>query len=132
MAPEWYVGRHIRRPNHRVPMKWSVRRSPILSTLVAASVWLVCAGALAQEWRLLGRHGERASISSLKRKLQDLPDVKTPNEFSAYLESKRLKFTRQVHRAGTSGAIEFQVPDAGLAILFVNRQQCGQDGPVVR
>lgn len=109
-----------------------MRRLPILSTLVAASVWLVCAGALAQEWRLLGRHGECASISTLKRKLQDLPEIKTPNEFSAYLESKRLKFTRQIHQAGTSGAIEFQVPDAGLAILFVNRQQCAQDGPVVR
>ena len=113
-------------------MECPVRRSPILSMLVAASIWLVCTGAIAQEWRLFGRHGEYASISSLKRKLQDLPEIKTPDEFSAYLASKRLKFTRQVHPAGTSGAIEFQVPDAGLAIVFVNRQQCGQDGPVVR
>jgi hypothetical protein len=93
---------------------------------------LVCGTANAQEWSLLGRHGECAPISTLKRKLQDMPEIRTPDEFSVYLESKRLKFTRQVHQTGASAAVSFDVPDAGLAIVFVHRQQCGKDDPAGR
>ena len=101
--------------------------TPRLATLVAAVATLLCGQAAAQEWSLFGRRGECAPISSLKRKLNDLPEIRTPEEFSVYLESKRLKFTRKEHHAGPGGAVEFQVPDAGLAVVFVPRQLCGKD-----
>ena len=105
---------------------------PVRLTLVAAFAVLVCSQAAAQEWSLFGRHGECAPISSLKRKLVGMPEVRTPEEFSAYLDLKRLKFTRQAHQAVGGGAVEFQVPDAGLAVLFVPRQLCGRDLPATR
>lgn len=100
--------------------------------LVAASVALIGSQAAAQEWSLFGRHGECAPISSLQRKLQDMPEVRTPEEFAAYLDLKRLKFTREAHQASGGGAVEFQVPDAGLAVLFVPRQLCGKELPAPR
>lgn len=106
--------------------------STVRHALLAASAALVCSQAAAQEWRLFGRHGECAPISALKRKLQDMPEVRTPEEFEAYLDLKRLKFTRQAHQAGGGGAVEFQVPDAGLAVLFVPRQLCSKDLPAAR
>ena len=107
-------------------------RTSRLHALVVAWAALWCSQAVAQEWSLFGRHGECAPISSLKRKLQDLPEIRTPEEFSAYLESKRLKFTRQAHRAAWGGVVEFQVPDAGLAIVFVPRRLCGKDASPAR
>jgi len=109
-----------------------VGRSPNISAIVALSATIFCGTASAQEWSLFGRHGECAPISSLKRKLQDMPEIRTPDEFSVYLESKRLKFTRQVHQIGASPAVGFEVPDAGLAIVIVQRQQCGKDVPAGR
>jgi hypothetical protein len=106
--------------------------SSIRLVLVAASAALLCSQAAAQDWSLFGRHGECAPISSLKRKLQDMPEVRTPEEFAAYLDLKRLKFTRQAHQAVGGGAVEFQVPDAGLAVLFVPRQLCGKGLPAPR
>lgn len=107
-------------------------RWPNFSAFVALSATLVCGTAIAQEWSLFGRHGECAPISSLQRKLQDMPEIRTPDEFSAYLDSKRWKFTRQVHQTGASPAVGFEVPEAGLAIVFVHRQQCGNHVPAGR
>jgi hypothetical protein len=104
----------------------------VLHTLVVASALLACSQAAAQEWRLFGRHQECAPLSSLKRKLPDMPDVRTPQAFSAYLERKGLTFTRQAHPTAGGEAVEFQVPDAGLAVLFVPRPLCGEDAPATR
>jgi hypothetical protein len=109
-----------------------VSRSPSTLAFVALSATLLCGTAEAQEWSLFGRHGECAPISSLKRKLQDMPEIRTPDEFSVYLDSKRLKYTRQAHQAGASAAVGFEVPDAGLAIVFVHRQQCSKAAPAGR
>ncbi|TWO73328.1 hypothetical protein FN976_00325 [Caenimonas sedimenti] len=101
--------------------------------LLAVSATLLCANANADAWSLFGRHGECAPISSLKRKLQDLPGIQTPDEFSAYLQSKRLQFTRQNLHAGAAGAVEFQVPEAGLSLVFVPHRVCAnQNGRGVR
>lgn len=83
-------------------------------------------------WQLLGRHGECAPIAALKRKLPDLPAISTPDELAAHLEAKRLKFTRSPLKGGPDGAVEFNVPDAGLAIVLVEARHCAAKSPSAR
>ena len=99
-------------------------RSDVFIAVVALSGALVSARVSASEWYLLARHGECSPISVLKRKLPDMPEVRDPQGFVAYLEAKRLKFTRQSHAGPSGEAVEFQVPEAGLAVLLVPGEYC--------
>lgn len=93
--------------------------------LPAAVLLLALAPSVAaQTWSLVGRHGECAPLSTLKRKLPDIPAVHTPEAFAAYLDSKKLHYTKRAHAVGQAQMIEFQVPEVGLSILLVPEVMC--------
>jgi hypothetical protein len=82
-------------------------------------------GALAAEqWFLFGRHGGCSEIASLRRKLPDLPDVRDPQAFLQFLETKRLRFTTQAHAVSSGKVLEVHVPEAELSLLFATEQYC--------
>jgi hypothetical protein len=74
----------------------------------------------------MARHGECSEIALLKRKLPDLPgDVRDPQAFLRFLDTKGLRYTTQSHPSPSGpAAVEVQVPDAGLALIFVTARQC--------
>ena len=96
--------------------------------LTAVLCLLIALPATAEDWNLVGRHGECAPLASLKRKLPDMPDVRTPDDLAAYLDSKRMAYTRRTHSLGQATAVEFVVPEAGLAVLLAPESSCGRLG----
>jgi len=95
---------------------------------VAASLALL-AGApgvqSTEEWSLLAREGGCHPILSLRRRLADLPDIRDPDAFQAYLKAKEMTFARKDHSVGLGRAVEFVVESRGLALMFVTRELCG-------
>jgi hypothetical protein len=85
----------------------------------------VALAAAPEEWALAGREGGCAPIESLKRKWDDLPAVRNPDDFERWLRVKGLAFTRKAHGLGSAGeGVEFVVPAAGLALMMVPRRVC--------
>jgi hypothetical protein len=60
----------------------------------------------------------------LKRRLADLPDIRDPEAFQAYVSSKGWPFSRKNHPMGSGKAVEFVVESQGLALMFVTRELC--------
>ena len=78
----------------------------------------------AERWFLFGRHGGCSEIAELRRKLPDMPDIRDPRAFVAYLQAKGLKYTERPQQVPVGSATEVQVPEAGLSLLFANGQFC--------
>jgi hypothetical protein len=99
-----------------------------LAALAAVLVSALAAGSAgaqsAEQWFLFGRHGGCSEIAELRRKLPDLPEVRDPGAFVAYLKAKGMKYTEKPHEVPAGRAVEVQVPDAGLALLFATSQFC--------
>lgn len=105
-------------------------------TILAVFMLLGCmdrqAHAATKEWKLMGRHGECVPIASLKRKLPDLPDIRSPDDLAAHLDLNRHKYTRNPLKSGPAVAVAFQVPDVGLAIILVESRHCTPERTPVR
>jgi hypothetical protein len=98
-------------------------------TIAIAAVALpaVTSGAWsAEEWALFAREGGCHPIQSLKRRLADLPDIRDPEAFQAYVSSKGWPFSRKNHPMVSGKAVEFVVESQGLALMFVTRELCSQ------
>ena len=80
--------------------------------------------AAAQDWSLVGRHGECAPIASLQRKLPDLPDVRTPQALLAHLDRKKLAYTTRTVTVAQGQWLEVQVPAAELAVVLAPQALC--------
>jgi hypothetical protein len=100
----------------------------IASCLAAVLVSALAAGSAgaqsAEQWFLFGRHGGCSEIAELRCKLSDLPEVRDPGAFVAYLKVKGMNYTEKPHEVPAGRAVEVQVPDAGLALLFATGQFC--------
>lgn len=96
--------------------------------LVALALALATQGTAiaAEDWRLAGRHGECAALDSLKRKLPDLPTIDSPDALARHLDAKGLRYTRRQETSAAARMEQFEVPDAGLAILLVPARLCMQ------
>jgi len=78
----------------------------------------------ADEWLLMARHGECFEIDKLERKIPELEGVKDPHSF-VELMRKRGHVARVTEMPGLSGkAVEVNVPDRELGIVFVTREVC--------
>ena len=75
-------------------------------------------------WFLAAREGGCFPISTLERKLPDLPAVRDPQGFADYVQGKGWAFTQKPHALGAGRAVEFTVPSQGLALMFVTRDLC--------
>lgn len=100
-------------------------RSMAIPASVAVS--LVVAPSLspaAEVWSLAAREGGCFPISTLERKLPDLPAVRDPQGFADYVQGKGWAFTQKPHVLGAGRAVEFTVPSQGLALMFVTIDLC--------
>jgi hypothetical protein len=99
---------------------------PARVSVVLAMLFLAAPapGQDAERWFLFGRHGGCSEIAELRRKLPDLPEVRDPRAFVAYLQSKGLKYAERTQQVPVGSAVEVQVPEAGLSLLFANGQFC--------
>lgn len=78
----------------------------------------------AGEWLLLAREGGCAPLAALKRKVADMPPIRTPDELEAYLRKAQLTYSRKEYPTGFGEASEFQVPEVELSVVLVPRAQC--------
>lgn len=60
----------------------------------------------------------------LQRKLPDLPDVRSPEALAAYLDARRLRYSRRTVSLGRAQAVEFEVAEVGLAVLLAPESVC--------
>ena len=93
---------------------------------------LIALPAAAQDWMLMGRHGECAPLSSLRRKLPEMLDVRSPDALAAYLDGRRIAYRRRDQPLGATTVVEFQVPSAGLAIAVAPASVCAAPPPATR
>lgn len=106
-----------------LPGPRKAKRSVLLSAVVCL-VGAQQAQAAEDRWLLFSRHGECFDIAQLKRKLRDMPDVRSPEGFVAFLESKGLRYSRQPIQMPRGRAVEVQVPDLGLSPIFFTVENC--------
>lgn len=89
-----------------------------------ATLAATASAASAQQWMLLGRHGECVPVSSLKRKVPEAAELRTPEEFVRRMQAKG-HLVQRASVAGTQGrAVEVKVPALELALVFAMHELC--------
>jgi hypothetical protein len=82
-----------------------------------------------ENWFLMSRHGECVAIASIERKVPDIGDIDTPQEFVAHMERKGIEVISNdlyaKERKGLQGiAFDIKIPSEGLSLMFVKRFMC--------
>jgi hypothetical protein len=102
------------------------------STIVLAALWVCIVERPAQadvsQWFLMSRHGERAEISSLTRKVPDLGDVRDPSAFIKLMRDKGYQVTLNEVSTPNGKVVEVKVPERELPLMFVLPEVCPQSG----
>jgi hypothetical protein len=98
-----------------------------LPALLAAALLSPAAPAPAQteDWMLAGREGGCFPIHSLRRKLPELPDVRSPDALEAWLRSKGHAVTRKTHGPEMVG---LDAPALGLHLMLIPARRCAASG----
>jgi hypothetical protein len=81
-----------------------------------------------EAWFLMARHGECASVGSLKRKIPDLGNFSDPHAFAALMRKNGHKVTLTPYPVPKGAAYEVIVPEKELSLVFVTREICGASG----
>lgn len=76
------------------------------------------------DWYLASRHGECAEIGTLRRKVPDLGEIGSPDEFVAHMRRKGHLVEVNVPAELDNNAVAVRVPEEELALLFVRRELC--------
>jgi hypothetical protein len=93
-------------------------------TMVLLSILVVPISSHASEWFLMSRHGSCFNIDSLKRKVGDMTDVETPDDFIKLILQKGydVKIFEPPNLQGN--AVNVEVPAKELYIKFVTKELC--------
>ena len=75
-------------------------------------------------WYLMSRHGQCAEIRILQRKVSDLGDVNTPEQFISLLKSQGYDVSSTEVPQLNGSAIQVDVPAKDLAVVFVKKEMC--------
>lgn len=78
----------------------------------------------ADEWLLMGRHGECVPVRSLERKVPDLGGIADPDAFIRHMRGKGLTVTSTAMPVRRGAAVEVRVPEKELALVFATRELC--------
>jgi hypothetical protein len=95
---------------------------PLLALLAGAPLQA------AEQWFLMGRHGECAPIASLKRKIPDLGGVTGPQAFAELMRANGYAATITRQPLPRGAAFEVVVPAKELALVFVSAELCAASG----
>ena len=98
------------------------------STLKLVACFVLSAASPVQateRWFLLARHGECATVESLKRKVPDLGEINDPHAFAALMRKNGHKVTLSQMSVPKGRAYEVAVPAKDLSLVFVTSDMCG-------
>lgn len=95
------------------------------TVLVLLALLSLPAPARAEDWMLAGREGGCFPISSLRRKLPDLPDLRSADALEAWLRSKGHAVTRKNHAPDLVG---LDAPALGLHLMLIPAKRCAANG----
>lgn len=76
----------------------------------------------------MARHGECAEIGSLERKVPDLGDVRDPSAFIQLMRDKGYQLKVNEVLMPNGKAVEVQVPEQELSLIFITSEICQQSG----
>jgi len=93
-------------------------------TIVLLSILMVPISSYANEWFLMSRHGSCFNIDSLERKVGDMTDVETPDDFIKLIIQKGydVEVFEPPNLQGNS--VNVEVPAKDLDIMFVTKELC--------
>jgi hypothetical protein len=93
-------------------------------TIVLLSILMVPFSSHANEWFLMSRHGACSNIDALERKVGDITDVETPDDFIKLILQKGydVKVFEPPNLQGN--AVNVEVPAKELFIMFVTKELC--------
>jgi hypothetical protein len=93
-------------------------------TIVLLSFLMVPISSHADEWFLMSRHGSCSNIDALERKVGDMTDVETPDDFIKLILQKGydVKVFEPPNLQGN--AVNVDVPAQKLHIMFVTKELC--------
>ena len=86
--------------------------------------------AAAQGWFLMARHGECSPVSVLSRTFPDIGGIADPDAFVKFVRAKGLAVTSKPFPVPAGSAMEVQVPEKSLSLVFVTAELCSR--PAVR
>ena len=94
------------------------------ASFVLLSILMVPISSHANEWFLMSRHGSCSNINSLERKIGDMTDVETPDDFIGLIIQKGhdVKVYEPADLHGN--AVNVEVPAKELFIMFVTKELC--------
>ena len=89
---------------------------------------LVCLGLMAgpslpatERWFLMSRHGDCVGVSSLKRKVPELPDNIDPQSFAVFMRQRGYSVTSTRTSVPVGRAYEVRVPQKDLFLRSAER-----------
>lgn len=91
--------------------------------ILIAAFLLVATPSLAQErWYLMARHGECFELEAMQRRIPELADARDPQAFVQRMKKNGHAATAKDVVPGK--AVEVQVPERELAMIFTRRELC--------
>ena len=114
-------------PRSRSGNQGAMNDSYKLIALMLSAVSLGCTSPVAvseQQWFLMARHGECIEVEELKRKVPDLADIKDPYSFITFMRQKGHTVTSSEMTEVKGTAIEVNVPEKDLFLVFVTAKLC--------
>lgn len=75
-------------------------------------------------WSVLSREHGCVDASGLRDQLPDLPEVHTPDAFAAYLDARKLRYSRRDFSISAGRSIAFNVPERGLSLTWTTAPRC--------
>lgn len=101
-----------------------LKSSAALAALACLNLIAPPTAIAAERWFLMSRHGDCAPIESLKRKVPDLGEISDPDAFVSFMRQKGYQVTSTVVPVPNGKAQEVNVPQQGLALIFVTSEMC--------
>lgn len=98
---------------------------------VAATLFVFAGspGSASDKWFLMSRHGECHEIHVLKRKVQDLGDIRDPYAFVKLMRDKGHQVLMNERTMPNSKSVEVSVPERNLRLIFVTAGLCQAQPP---
>lgn len=78
----------------------------------------------APHWYLFSRHGQCAAIENLKRKVPEVIGIDTPGGFAELMRAQGYEVIERVIPDSEGQAVQVDVPEKGLALIFVTASVC--------
>jgi len=76
------------------------------------------------DWYLISRHGQCTEIKELERKVPNLGDVSSPDNFVNLMEDRGYDVTVNEMPELNGNAVQVNVPKKGLSVIFVKKLLC--------